>query len=320
MKKSQIVWVVIAAVLIFVGLGLGLAGLICMDFDFTQLNTANTVTNTYTISEKFYSINIDVDECDLNFVLSDTDECKVVCFEENKAQNKVEVKNGVLTVENQDNRKWYDRIGVYWADTKITLYLPEKEYEVLEISDEVGDILMPSDFSFSNAKIKTSTGDVDFNASIKDILSVDTDTGDITVNKINSANISLNTDTGDIDFSEAQIKQETTIITDTGSIKIDDLKSDVIKVESDTGDMLFENVIALKNFKIESDTGDIVFDGCDADSFDIETETGDVSGSLLTAKIFLTETQTGSINVPKTLSGGRFTVKTDTGDIKLNLE
>ena len=51
----------------------------------------------------------------------------------------------------------------------------------------------------------------------------------------------------------------------------------------------------------------------------IKTDTGDVKGSLLSEKVFVVQTDTGSIDVPKTVSGGRCEITTDTGDIKISL-
>ncbi len=320
MKKTQKVWMIIAAICIFAGLCLGISGLISLDFDFTRFNTANTVTNTYEINEKFHSISIDTNDCDLNFVLTDKNKSEVVCFEDEKMPNKVEVKNGVLTIEVTNNRKWYDYIGIYWADTEITVHLPESEYEKLEIFDDVGDISISSDFSFAKALIKTSTGDIDFSASVKDEIDVKTSTGDITVKEINCRSINFNTDTGNIHFSDAQIQQNASFKTDTGNLKIENVKSGSITAETDTGNMKFKNTISVSDFKNISNTGDILFERCDSQYFDVETSTGNVKGTLLSEKIFLTETDTGSIDVPKTASGGKFTVKTDTGDIKLNIE
>jgi len=41
---------------------------------------------------------------------------------------------------------------------------------------------------------------------------------------------------------------------------------------------------------------------------------------LLTDKVFITKTDTGSINVPDSITGGRCEIKTDTGDIKITVK
>ena len=51
----------------------------------------------------------------------------------------------------------------------------------------------------------------------------------------------------------------------------------------------------------------------------MRTHTGDVSGNLLSDKVFITETDTGRIDVPKTTTGGKCEIKTDTGDIRISI-
>jgi len=63
----------------------------------------------------------------------------------------------------------------------------------------------------------------------------------------------------------------------------------------------------------------VEFTACDAGEIVIETDTGDVEGTLLSDKIFITETDTGRIDVPKTTTGGRCQITTDTGDIKIKI-
>ena len=46
----------------------------------------------------------------------------------------------------------------------------------------------------------------------------------------------------------------------------------------------------------------------------------DFFGSLLTDKVFITDTDTGSVDVPKTPAGGRCEIKTGTGDIKMEIK
>ena len=51
----------------------------------------------------------------------------------------------------------------------------------------------------------------------------------------------------------------------------------------------------------------------------VETDTGDVRGSLLTEKTFIVQTDTGSVDVPETTTGGKCEITTDTGDIEIEI-
>ena len=81
-----------------------------------------------------------------------------------------------------------------------------------------------------------------------------------------------------------------------------------------------KNVVATGTISIKSDTGDVRFEGSDAIEISVKTDTGDVTGTLLSEKVFITETSTGSINVPKTTSGGKCEITTSTGDINISIK
>lgn len=70
---------------------------------------------------------------------------------------------------------------------------------------------------------------------------------------------------------------------------------------------------------MESDTGEVNFEKSDATSIVVRTDTGDVTGTLLSEKVFLTETETGNTDVPKTTAGGTCEITTSTGDIEIEI-
>ena len=92
-----------------------------------------------------------------------------------------------------------------------------------------------------------------------------------------------------------------------------------LHAETDTGHIELENVIGSGIFELKSDTGDIDLNGCDAAELYIETDTGSISGELLTDKIFFAESDTGHVSVPKTMTGGRCEIKTDTGSVEVRV-
>ena len=66
-------------------------------------------------------------------------------------------------------------------------------------------------------------------------------------------------------------------------------------------------------------TGNVNFDGSDAAEIFVKTSTGKVTGNFLTDKVFITQTDTGTVAVPKTVTGGRCKIATDTGDIEIKI-
>jgi len=81
-----------------------------------------------------------------------------------------------------------------------------------------------------------------------------------------------------------------------------------------------DGVVATQNLTIIRDTGYIVLNGCDGGEINIQTDTGDINGSLLSEKVFIIETDTGSVKVPNTTTGGKCQITTDTGDIHITIK
>ena len=46
---------------------------------------------------------------------------------------------------------------------------------------------------------------------------------------------------------------------------------------------------------------------------------GNVTGTLLTDKIFLAQSDTGRVDLPKTVGGGKCEITTDTGNIEISV-
>ena len=295
MKKGKKAASIVAAALIVIGLLICFLGFSAMGYDYTGLNTANFVTNSNVITETFSHIEVDVETADVHFVRADDSSCKIVSRETDKITCSAAVENNTLIIHELDRRQWYDHIGIFWGEIEITVYLPKAEYETLSIISNTGDIEATKNFSFGSAEIVTGTGDVNFSAEVKNQMEITSDTGDITAQGLSPQTLRLKTDTGKVEVSDAECAN--------------------FFAESDTGDIMMENVIVSGEIRMESNTGDIELRACDADTLSIETDTGDVSGTLLTEKVYITQTDTGDIDVPKTIKGGRCEVTTDTGDI-----
>ena len=75
----------------------------------------------------------------------------------------------------------------------------------------------------------------------------------------------------------------------------------------------------VEKLSVERTTGNVKFSACDAAEISFKTDTGDVNGTLLSDKIFMAQTDTGRVNVPQTITGGRCEITTTTGNIRIQL-
>ena len=70
--------------------------------------------------DAFENIKIITDTADIDFVLSENLNTLIICEEHKNIKHSVNVKENTLLVEVNDNRKWYEYIGIFVKIPKIT--------------------------------------------------------------------------------------------------------------------------------------------------------------------------------------------------------
>lgn len=318
MKKSKKISIIIAVAVIIIGCLISFFALVSLNFDFSKLNSVNSVTKTYDIDESFRNINIEGTECDINLIPSDNDKCSVICNEGDKISHSVTVQNDTLTIKRIDNRQWYEHIMVfYWGETEINLYLPQNKYEELYAKSVSGNIEIPENFTFDKAEISTTSGEVSFLSKVTNDIDIQTVSGNIYVGETTAKNINMQSTSGDTAVSSATIKNELKVKSVSGNINLSNIDCQSITANTTSGDNKFSNVVAKTNTKIESISGNIDLYQSDAQTMNIKTTSGDVAGTLLTDKIFDVKTTSGDVNVPQSGAGGKCEIKTTSGNVKL---
>ncbi len=320
MSKATKIWLIIAASLVLAGGMLFVGVMTVLKWDFTKLSTSKYETNNYEITENYNSISIITNTSDIVFVPSKDTKTSVSCYEQKNIKHSVTVKDGTLVIKVEDTRKWYEYIGINFGSPKITVSIPSGEYASLSIKESTGNVEIPKDFKFDSIDISASTGDIKNFASASESIKIKTSTGHIHVENVSAGSLDLSVSTGNVTVSNVNCENDVKIEVSTGKASLSNITCKSLISSGDTGDISLKSVIASGKFSIERDTGDVKFERCDAAEITVETDTGDVTGSLLSEKIFYASSDTGKINVPKTTSGGRCEITTDTGDIKITLE
>lgn len=319
MKKSTKAWLITAASLILIGCILFAGVMSTLGWDFAKLSTVRFETNTHDVTEPFSNISLVTDTADIVFALSNDGKCSVECYEEENAKHSVTVENGTLTVKVNEQKSLYDYIGFYFGSPKITVYLPKAEYSTLSVKDGTGNVEIPKGFTFEIADISLNTGDVDFSAAARKTVKIKTSTGNISAKDTSAGALDLAVATGKITVSGVSCTGDITVGVSTGETDLADVSCKNIISDGTTGRIFLNRVIAENKLSIKRSTGNVKFKGCDAAELYVKTSTGNVTGSLLTDKVFITETGTGRIDVPETSVGGRCEIKTDTGDIEIKI-
>ena len=320
MRKTRKIWLIIVAALVMVGCVVFGSAMTRINWDFKKLSTSKFETNEYALDADFSNISVAADTADIVFVPSYDMQGKVICNEREKQKHNVSVVNDTLTIQRVDTRMWYEHIEIQFGTPKITIYIPAGEYGTLSIQSSTGDVKIPNDFTFESLDIAESTGNVANYASVLEIMKIETSTGNIFVEGASAGAMDLTVTTGKVTVTDVVCRGDATVQVSTGKAYLTGLDCRNLISGGNTGDMTLHGVVAEETFSITRSTGDVMFDGCDASELFVTTDTGDVSGTLLSDKVFITRTDTGRIDVPKTITGGRCEITTDTGNIEISVK
>lgn len=319
MKKATKVWLITAGALVAVGCILFTGVMAARGWDFMQLSTGKYEKNTHEIGESFRHIAMTTGTADIRFALSDDGKCRVECFEEENAKHTVAVEGDTLVIRQDDQRSWRDHIGFHFDLPTVTVYLPQTAYETLTVRESTGNITVPKTCSFKNVDVTLSTGNVDFFASAAETVRIKASTGSIHVEDVTVGALQLSVTTGSVRASGVTCKGGMTADVTTGEARLADIACETFGSDGSTGALTLRNVVAAQKLSVDRTTGDVKFDGCDAAEIYAKTNTGDVTGSLLSDKVFITESNMGDVDVPKTTTGGRCEIYTNTGDIRIKI-
>lgn len=319
MRTATKIWLITAALFVVVGLIMLTAVMSNCNWNLSALYANKYETKIYEVNENFENISIKSSTANITLMPSEDGKCKVECLEEKKEKHSVEVKEGTLIIKSVNKKSWYDYFRLNFGQAEIKVYLPPAEYSSLTVNGSIGNIKTAKDFKFENADITLSIGDVDFFAAASDTVKIKTTTGSINIENEHSKSLDLSASTGKITLSNVTCDGDIGIKVSTGKTVLTDVKCKNLTSSGSTGSIYLNNVIASEKINIKRSTGTVKFEGSDADEIFVKTSTGNVSGSLITDKIFITDTDTGSIDVPKSTTGGKCEITTDTGNIKISI-
>ena len=320
MSQGVKIALVVAAALILTGSVIFCCAMAVIKWDFSELATSKIVTSTYDITDAFKDISVNVDTADVVILPAADGKCKVVCDERENAKHTVQVVNEKLSISLNSSEKWYEKFGINFGQTKITVYLPEGMYGALTVVLSTGDVEITQDKHFESIDVTGSTGDVKNYASATGAIKICLSTGSIFTENISAGWCDFSVSTGKIQASNINCNGDVAVVVSTGKANLSNLNCVNFQTTGDTGDLTLENVIASGKISVKRSTGDVTLDGVDAAELLVNMDTGDVTGVLLSDKVFITKTSTGTVDVPQSVSGGKCEVTTSTGDIKLKIK
>lgn len=319
MKRTTKIWLLVAAGLVLLGAILFVGVMAEKHWDFAALWKTEYQTDTESIGEDFRSITVRTAQADVALLPSEDGTCSVAFYEREPTEHKVSVENGTLVIEMLDQRSWYERFSLDFGSPSVTVYLPEGDYEALTVVSDTADVQIPAAFSFAAIDVQTYTGDVVCQASAAEKIGVHTDAGDIRLQNLSAGALELSVTTGRVELSALDCAGDIRLHVSTGKAVLLDVTCQNFTTDGSTGDLELADLLASGTIRIERSTGDVGFTRCDAAELTVRTDTGHVIGSLRSEKVFIAQSDTGRIDVPKTTSGGKCEITTDTGSIQIRI-
>ncbi|MBQ8174108.1 MAG: DUF4097 family beta strand repeat protein [Clostridia bacterium] len=320
MKGKTVLWLSVAVMLVLIGCVIFVGVMTVLKWDFTKLSTSKFETNLHEITDEFHDISVLTDTAGVVFAPAAGEAVTVECYEQKNITHTVSVKDGVLTVEVEDTRKWYEHIGINFGSPKVTVRIPAGEYGALSVRSTTGDTKLPADFCFESVDISATTGDVECSASVSGSLNIKLTTGDIDLSNVSAHSLDLSVTTGEIEASYVTCIGDVTVNVSTGDVELMAVTCGTFSSRGSTGDLSLKNLIA-DEIVIKRSTGDVGFELMNSRDISITTDTGDVEGTLLTGKTFDAQSDTGRVRVPDSdpTTGERCKVRCSTGSIKITV-
>lgn len=320
MKKAGKVILITAAVLLLIGLLLLIAALASNHWDFSAVVGGEYRSRTVRLEEAIRDISIRCGTEDVRFVQSEDGVCSVEFYERENEPHSAAVLDGTLTVTVEDQREWYQRITLLsFERPSITVHLPRSKYAALHIENSTGAVEIPGEFRFDSIELSTDTGSLRCGASALEQIRISGGTGSVRLEELSAKDLTVTVSTGAVDLRSVECGGHLQVDVSTGRVSLADLRCASLRSEGSTGDLYMKNVVAVGLISVERSTGDIRLEKCDAGELSLETDTGDVTGSLLSEKIFVARSDTGSVDVPDTVNGGKCRITTDTGSIRVTI-
>ena len=302
MKKSTKIALIVAGGCIALGIILCALGLVFIEDHIMNINVRRFSQTTHEIEEEIHSISVEEIECDVRILVSSDGTRRVECSDGDRIFSVVKVNDGTLKVKRIDDRRWYEHIGIWWNHTPtLNIYLPEGEYESLDILTVSGDVEIPTSFKFKDVNVKSTSGDISSFCRVTDGLTAESTSGDVTVRGVQGGEAEVTTTSGEIDIS--------------------DVDAVALSVKTTSGDIELYRIKLDTMMSVYSVSGDIDIDASDAASLELESTSGDIDAVLLSSKNFITDTVSGDVSVPPSdTNAGRCSVTTTSGDVLIKLK
>ncbi len=355
-NKKKFLW--IALLLVAAGIIISFIALAAMGFRWSQPESDSWSSHTYVVEQSFSHMDINASG-NVRLLPAQGNQTTVVYETIEGVDYDITVTNDTLEIHRNDKRKWYQRWILWAEDSDLDIYLPQQTYQSLRLSAYSGNMEIPAFFSFDQADIYNSGGNINFTANVHGELSLETVSGNIYTSGNHSRSLHVEAVSGDILVESVTLEEDLYAQTVSGNLHFIDVKGQHITTTSTSGDILVESatingdlhaqtvsasltlndvlcqdivatstsgdmeinhLIAQGHIQADNISGDIQLQACDAASLTLETVSGDIGGSLLSDKWFTVYTTSGDVQVPASAGNSLCANTTVSGNIHWQIQ
>ena len=334
-------------VLLFTGIGIIVAGLIALfiafainGFSFRRTVLPGPIGERKPlkqmekkIDEDFTSLEINDLSADIKLEKAEDGNCRVEYMDNEDGRYTIGVEDDTLVIkrlDTEDDWDWkrLDQIlenvaklaeqGFDGAATHVTVYLPGKVYDKLDIHVASGNIDIKEPFTFSEVELVAVSGNVKTsNLSGKESLNITATSGDIEAQDIQGfESMNIVTTSGNINVINAALTSQLNAASVSGDCKIERASgSGKISVETVSGKVSLIRT-EFSEGDVETTSGELYLDYAKAEKMKMKTISGDISGKVEADTNVQGETSSGDLKYPSGTKGN-WKFETVSGDVRL---
>lgn len=321
MKKGTKISLIVASILLVAGLVLSFTILAVVDPKALEWNTEEFAMKTEIIDIPFSDIRILTAAADIRLMPATDGICRVEHPESKYTGYDIVTKDGLLSIEYRNTRKWYQFISFDFSafNQEVRVYLPQSQYDAVMLHTASGDIAVDVGVEYKTAKCSTASGDIAWHAKVTESCDLQTASGDILLHDMNSdGSIHLRTNSGKC--TATNLKCDSFVVkTTSGDAVLANITADRFTAEAVSGEMLLSACTG-QQMILDTTSGDIELTNCDGEDITLTTVSGDIEGTLSSPKLFESHTTSGDISLPRSEAvSSRCSVKTVSGDVEIDI-
>lgn len=319
MRKSTIIILIIAVCMIFAGVALGLAACSVDGVNFENMFMDNSKVRVATYDEAFLNVDAQGKSGSLEIFPTSEDELRIECIEPEGTYYDVKFEGDTLVVNRVDNRQW-TRYFMNFSREGIKIYLPKRVYNDIKLDVSSGKVTVNDGLVCRNLAAESNSGSVRaYCVTVQENVHLESTSGGVVSDTVKAKNMEVSCTSGSVTLGNVQLDGNLDIECSSGRVEVSQVGCHSFNAKSTSGGIICSDVICKDALNARVSSGRIEVLRCDAENLDLKTTSGSIRGTLLSEKIFVAHSTSGSVKVPDTTQGGICKANATSGSIKIEI-